>query len=53
MCECVHVIVYWPSAVLVLLKVQKKGLKQAAEMKNELSACIVIPTSAGYTVQLK
>ena len=29
------------------------ALKQATEMKHKLSARILIPTVAGYTVQLK
>ena len=30
-----------------------KCTEQAAEMNHELSACILIPTLAGYTVKLK
>ena len=37
----------------VLVGTAIKALKQAAEMKHELSACILIPILARYTVQLK
>ena len=32
---------------------QYKALKQAVKMKHKLNACILIPTLARYTVQLK
>jgi len=39
--------------ISVLVGTAIKVLKQAAEMKHNLSACILIPTLARHTVQLK